>query len=310
VIRPLQPLGFARYALFGGPAWINRAHTLDGISGATRSTLSMAEIGRVSIALLSRRALAWASIRGGRDASIVAARPRSGLQSWEISLILTESEDEDFANLLNLVCQAAARSGAERIFLRLLQTDPLTDVALQRGFVPCGRELLFSTSRHPRTPSGQGVSPRRRRPNDDYDLFRLYNASAPAVARFVSGMTFDQWQASQERHRGSHREFVHEIDGQIRGWLHTVQRFGSSQLQVSMHPEEETSAAALVEFGLMQLGRAETVCCLVPEYQVVLQRWLAQRDFNITSEYGTLVRSMVAPARKEEAREAATIAST
>lgn len=311
MIRPLQPIDVARYALSGGKGGSSRAYTMDRLRGATQSRLSLVEAARISVPLPRRSVCSWALVRSNRIVTIAAARPRSGPQTWEVSLLLTASDDDPGCiELLSQVCQGVARNGGETVFIRLVSDDPLVDVARLSGFAPCTSELLFCIAGRHATHSSRPVSLRKKSPADEYNLFQLFNASTPAESRFTFGMTFDRWKASQERSRGRRREFVYETDGDLRGWVKTSKRFGAGQLQVMIHPQEETNVAILLDYGLKRLAGARTVCCLVPEHQVLLQRLLSQRGYHLTSQYTTLVRSMVAPARIEGTRRKATIAST
>jgi hypothetical protein len=148
-----------------------------------------------------------------------------------------------------------------------------------------------------------------KRPQDDYALFRLYNAATPYETRFASGVTFDQWASSRQRTRWRSREFIYERDGQVKGSVRAIRRLRTGQLLVSVHPEDESNVGALIDYGLSQLRGMSTVYCLVPDYLQVLQRLLLERGYEAVSEYTTMVNTMAVPAKVEEARRAATIAS-
>ena len=231
MIRPLQPIDVARYALSGGKGGSSRAYTMDRLRGATQSRLSLVEAARISVPLPRRSVCSWALVRSNRIVTIAAARPRSGPQTWEVSLLLTASDDDPGCiELLSQVCQGVARNGGETVFIRLVSDDPLVDVARLSGFAPCTSELLFCIAGRHATHSSRPVSLRKKSPADEYNLFQLFNASTPAESRFTFGMTFDRWKASQERSRGRRREFVYETDGDLRGWVKTSKGFGAGQL--------------------------------------------------------------------------------
>ena len=310
MFRPLHPLDAARHALLGGPGGNNRVYTLDGLGRDPGRRLSMVEVARLSLEPPARGACSWVWTEGTRLKGIAAARRRSGPRSWELSHLAVDSDDDPgCADLLAQVCRSVAQRGGERVFMRLATEDPLASVARRSGFIPCRTELLYRGRRRA-FPTDRSAVLRRKTQADDYGLFRLYNASTPAETRFAIGVTFDQWASSRERTRWRGREFVYEREGQLRGSVKAIQRFRSGQLLIGIHPDDESSLGALVEYGLARLSWVSTVFCVVPDYQVTLQRLLPLRGFEPVSGYVTLVKSMVTPVRTQKARRAATIAST
>ena len=176
------------------------------------------------------------------------------------------------------------------------------------GFVPCGGELLYK-GRRGTSYNGRLDRLRNKLPEDDYNLFRLYNASTPLEVRCAVGMTFDQWAASQERCRRRCQEVVWEENGQARGWLKAVPHSGVTLLLTMVPPEEKAIMADLLDYGLSSMCRTDRVLCLVPGHQVVIANLLEQRGFAVVGEYVTLVKSMVTMIR-ETARRAVKIAPT
>lgn len=309
MIRPLNPLDLVRYSLTRSGHSGNRAYTADNLSGERRPRLSLLDTARLSLSLQSKGRCSVAWTESGRVAGVAVARPRSGPRAWEVAhLLLASDEDSGPTNLLNGLCQRVARKRGERVFIRLRRDDPLVDVVSRSGYLPCARELVFKGGG--RLTSGtRSISVREKSSADDYGLFRLYLASSPSETRLAVGSTFDQWASSRERTGGRAREFVFEKDGEVNGWLRTVQRFGIGQLTVVVHPDEETNIGALTDYGLDRLKGANAVHCVVPDYQELLQGLLLQRGYELVSEYVTLVKSMVVRARNEEDRRAVTAAS-
>ena len=310
MISPPHTFDVARFALGGGLHRRNRAHTLDRLGRETEPRTSIIEATRLSLPWERRGFASVVWKHGNRVAGIASARQRSGPRSWEIAhLLLAPDEDNAGADLLSRLCQAVARKGGERVFIRLQNNDPLADVARRSGFVRCANELLYRGRRGTTFNSGS-LGLRVKRAPDEYNLFRLFTASTPSATRSALGITFGQWSSSRERSRGRSREFVLERDGQLTGWVKTARRFGKVQLTLMIHPGDETNLAALMDHGLSYLNKTNTVYSLVPEYQVLLQRLLFQRGYQAVSEYVILVRSMVARARGEKSRQAVTVAST
>lgn len=310
MIRPLHPIDVPRYALFGGPGWSSRSYTLDSLLREPRPRLSVMDAARLSLVSQRKDACAWAVTRGSQVLGIAAARPRSGLGTWEVDqLLLGTDDDPAYLELLRKVCQGVARKGGEKVFIRLPGLDPLVDVARLCGFVPSDREHLYVGPQGP-APYERPSGLREKGQIDEFDLFRLYNASTPSETRLLVGVTFDQWRSSRNRSpRGCH-EFVYERDGVIRGWVRISRRFGVGQLVSMLHPDADVDVDALIDYGLSRLSGANSVYCLVPKYQLYLRRLLKQKGYQDKSEYVTLVKSMVVPARTEERGQAVTISPT
>jgi len=201
-----------------------------------------------------------------------------------------------------------AERGGHRIFVRVRKDDHLTGDYRKVGFVSCETELLYKGRRG----ASSNLHPDRLReklPEDDYGLFRLYNASTPLDVRCAVGMTFDQWTASRERCRRRFQEVVWEENGQARGWLRAIPHSGVTLLLAMVPPEEKAIITELLAYGLSSMCRTDRVLCLVPGHQVVIANLLEQRGFAVVGEYVTLVKSMVTVVR-EKARRAVTIAPT
>ena len=193
MIRPLQPLDIALYAIFGGPDNGNRAYTLGRVSGDAHPRLSKVGAVRASVSLRRKRVSAWVWTRGYRVMGIAAARPRAGPLAWELShLHLASDGGSSWTELLDRVCRGVARGGGEKVFLRLRSEDTLVNAAAVCGFVPCIHESLFK-GRPALSPSTLQIGLRARVPADDYNLFRLFNAATPSKARLAAGVTFEQW---------------------------------------------------------------------------------------------------------------------
>ena len=295
MIRPLQPLDIALYALFGGRDNGNRAYTLGRLGGEAHPHLSKAGAVRASVSLRRKRVSAWAWTRGYRVMGIAAARPRSGPLTWELSqLYLPSDRGASWVELLDRLCRGVARGGGERVFLRLRGEDPLVKAAGGCGFVLCAHESLFKGRPAP-TWSTRRISLRARAPADDFSLFRLFNGATPQKARLAAGVTFEQWRSAQEPSGRRSREYVYERQGEVRGWIRAMQRGGATQLTMMVYPEDEANLSALIDGVLVTESGPATVYCLVQDHHVLLQRLLSQRGYQEVCEYATLVKSIGAP---------------
>ncbi len=295
MIRPLHPLDVVRYALLGGPGFGNRVYPLERLSLPTRSDTSIGEAAKLTLSLPGKhyRALSYSQDR--RIAAIGAVRPRASARSWEVSHLLLSPQDEQACNsLLSVLSKETGMNGAERIFVRFQADDPFIGVAKGLGFVQCGHETAYE--------GGPGSGPcelsGKVRSSDDHDayhLFRVYCTSMPLETRSLSGLTLDQWKASQEPGAGRQTQYVYERQAETVGWIRTAKLRRTGQLTLLVNSEGEDETAGLLDFGLSTLEGASRIVCLVHAHQVLLQRLLEQRSFAPTADYVTLVKTMAIP---------------
>lgn len=309
MIKSLDPLDLLRCAFLGEQGKFNRAYTLSSLGQQTPSDFSPIEVSKAGL-LLHSTACALVLRDGGSIVGIAAARQRSGPKSWEVTHLLCADANTRLSELLEKVAQTAASHGGERVFLRLLRNDPLADVARLSGYFPSFAEVLYKGTVRVRPASNGFRAPlRKKTPKDEYDLFRLYNASTPSEVRSVVGMTFEQWMASREQARSKPAQFVLDRDGLIRGWVQTSRWARLGHLAAVVHPDDSASLASLVDFGLERLKETEGVYCLAPEYQVSLHKILEERGLDAVAEYAILVKHMAIRSKKE-ARAKVTVPST
>ena len=254
---------------------------------------------------------AWVCRRGNRVIALVAAARRSGPQSWEVTqLHVAPGEEGQVPKLLEKTSGTAAADGAKRVFITLVQDDPLADVARIDGFFPCVVEVLYAGPNPLQTP-GDSTRPslRPKARSDDHDLFRLYNAATPAEVRARVGMTLEQWVASQERRHRRAKEFVLDEGSGLRGWLMVRRRSGTAQLAAMAHPDDRGSLERVVDFGLDRVRDAGTVFVVAPEYQSYIDSILSERGLRPASYYTTFIKSL-AVAAADRSRVRATAASS
>ena len=251
-----------------------------------------------------RRVAAWVSTEGPRIEAISVARQRSGPQAWEVTHLFpgtTGQEDDDLSGILEGTAQSVAPHGGEKVFLRLRAGDPLVRAARIGGFFPSVSETLFERG----TVSWQ----RQRRPNvtmrnmegaDEYDAFRLYNASTPAEVRRSTAMTFDQWRACLEQRKGRWRRFVMGSEAALTGWV-AIRRgpvTGWMSAVVSPNPDGRFASSSMVDFALGRLRGVRRVYCLVPSYQPSVRTALLERGFIMGPEYTILVKANASVVRE------------
>jgi hypothetical protein len=308
VIRTLNPFDLARYLVGRSRDRGNRVYPLHRLGTDLGARWTILDAARLSLSLDRRRFCSVVSTQNRAVTGMASAGQRSGPRSWEMThLLLSEERASECSGLLGEICRRVALRGGERVFLRLLSDAPVLDEARMCGFLPCSREVLYS-GRPRASNSHRQLDMREKQKADDYDLFRLYNATNPPEIRSAYGMTFDQWSSSRETPSGRTEEFVFERDGQVRGWLRTFRKPGRGQLEIAVHPDEEAESGALLDYGLEHLAGARSILCLVEERHVLVQRLLSQKGFDLVSEHTVLVRSMATTVKEEKAQRAVTIA--
>ena len=293
MVRSMSPLDLIRIGLPRGLEYGNRAFTLDRVAHVGRSPgYHLVQAVQLALALRSSSRVAFAEPVGfHRFPTLVAARRRSGPASWEISHLFVGSDHESsIANLLERVSRACVAKGAQRVFLRLREDDPLMRDCQRAGFFPCHGETLylgrFTNDLHDAPPD---IYPRESL--HDYPLFRLHNASTPSSVRRMTGMTFEQWQSSEEGYLGRRREFVFVTDDSVKAWIETRRRLSTGQISIRVHPDAQNITRFLVRFALDRLRGLRQVACLVPEYETALRRALEQEELTPASSYTALVKS-------------------
>ena len=288
-VRRLSLLDGLRCAATGQPRAYNRACALMALASEKPFGLTMlsAALDEVALALMGDR----------KPLAIASARRRSAAKCWEITrLFARDGVDALLPDLLEGVATFAAKRGCERIVLRLRYDDPLVDVARRGGYFPRISQTLFrresALERKPPPYIADGAIMRKRARSDDYALFRLYNAATPLHIRTHIGMSIDQWLAWRERAGRSCAEFVCERDGGVIGGVRLFRIGGVWALEVEAHPDYAGIAAALLDFGLAQIGTNAPVICLAAAHQEALAGALTDRGFDRRGEFISVIKVM------------------
>ncbi len=231
------------------------------------------------------------SVKGSTLRGLVSARKRGSKQAWEIDCLIDAAEDESavLMSLLDQITEAAGRSGAMKIFLRLPSGTASEETASRCGFMPYAREQEYH---RPVEGAGEHRTPdalRRRGKEDLYSVFQLYNALVPADVRRIEGMTFGEWTSVQES-LGRTTQYVIDGDGRIAGWLRVAGDGDVGRFDLIGEPD---ALDALVEAALAKVDNRESMYALVPEYQTALAARLDALGFAPGESYTVLARRTV-----------------
>jgi len=269
-----------------------------------------------------RERVTVASWDGPRLAGLASARIRSGQRAWEVDRLFLACDSGDLLtgaepfssapinresqgqqtnanpNLvaLELLEQLARETGqlrAERIFLRVSTKSRIFLLARQVGFFPYYEENLLesSTPWEPQTGAMPPENWSEATPEDAFSLFQLYCAATPQSVRTAVGMSFDQWQDSQEP-LGHRQTWISKVDGKVLARL-SLSRCGQVKVGgVLAHPDNPELWEKAVDWALSQ-GRKHR--WLVPDYQEMVSSLLLRRQFRLVSSYNVMIKTVAVP---------------
>jgi hypothetical protein len=238
----------------------------------------------------------WISVKGPTLRGLVSARKRGSKLAWEIDCLIDAEPDDDsvLLSLLDQVTEAAGKSGALRIFVRVPSGS-----RLESAIVRCG----FGSYRHERTYSARSADLaterrvveglRRRIKADAYRVFQLYNDTVPEAVRRFEAMTFSEWSAAQER-LGRTSQWVIEDEGRLTGWTRLAGDGESGRFDLLGRRE---AIDDLIDAALQKLANRERVYALVPEYQEDVAARLEALGFEEGESYAVLSRRTVRPVK-------------
>ncbi len=233
------------------------------------------------------------SVKGATLRGLVSARKRATKQAWEVDCLIDAAEGDSsvLMSLLDRITEAAGKSGAMRIFLRLRAASDAAVASTRCAFAPYVRETVYRRAvdkdAHMKAPDVL----RRRAKSDQYPVFQLYNQLVPPQVRRYEGTTFGEWTAAQES-LGRSTQYVLDDGGRVRGWLRVA---GDGEVGRFDLLGDHDVLDSLVESALAKLANRERAVTIVPEYQVELATRLERLGFEAADEYTVLTRRTVRP---------------
>jgi hypothetical protein len=294
---------------FDGRVYPNEAKTRDRL-GREESSPSPLESALEQWLSFATGRQTWISVRGSTLRGLISARRRSSNTAWEVDCLINAAEEESICmSLLDRVSEEAGRSGAEKIFLRLVADSGVVPIARRGGFVPfvvenqyahqgpVPAERLDGQARRGRAAST--LSLRRRSRADAYPLFQLYNIAVPEPVRRVEGATFAEWLAAQERHWLTRRstQLVLDRDGYLGAWMRAAADGDIGRFDLLVHPRELDLLEPLLLAALARLSSQGVLLTLVPEYEEPLARLLQRMGFERQDQYVVMAKRTAALVR-------------
>ena len=293
MIRALHPTDVFRRLFLKDLRGENLAQSQEQLMGAKPSEASRMAFFRESLSV-HRDTLTLVAPSASRLSGLASIRSRSGPRAWEVtSLYLAPDCPDTCMELLEGIGPAVARLGAERVFLRLRQEEPLLDSVRRAGFLPAYEESIYTGCGKDTVAQSETAAPLRpKEAKDDYPLFRLYNAATPAKMRPALGLTLEEWRDSRERGPARRVDMVYGEGDGIKGLISTSNCGKQGWMELMVLPEDTEALRAMIDYGLAQLGGGTSVMVLVPEYQLPLQRILEDEGFTRALDCVTMVRAL------------------
>jgi hypothetical protein len=302
--RTVLPTDLVALVSYDGKVYANEAMTRDRIGTAdSPSPLETAFEQWFSFATGRHTCV---SVKGPTLRGLVSARKRGTKQAWEIDCLINAGDADSgvLLSLLDQMTEAAGKSGAMRVFLRLPAASESEVASSRGGFTPYVRERVYARTIAEGQTRQQPEGIRRRAKADPYPIFQLYSTVVPAEVRRIEGMTFGEWSASQES-IGRTTQYVIENGGRIDGWLRVAGDGDIGRFDLHATP---AVLDTLIEAALAKVSNRERAVTIVPEYQVELASRLERLGFEPEEEYTVLSRRTVRPIK--EAKKVPAIVQT
>jgi hypothetical protein len=302
--RTVLPTDLVALVSYDGQVYANQAMTLDRIG--TQDSPHPLEAAFEQWFSFATGRHTWISVKGPTLRGMISARKRGSKQAWEVDCLINAEENDPgvLMSLLDQVTDAAGRSGAMKIFLRLPAGSMAARDAPRCGFAAYRREQIWRIDQDAGPVRKTADNVRRRAKPDQHALFQLYNAHVPDALRRFEGMTMSEWSAAQES-LGKTAQYVLEDEGRITG---SVRLAGDGDLGRFDMIAAPAALDELIDVAQAKLANRKSVIAIVPEYQEDVARRLASRGFAPAEEFIVLARRTVRPVK--EAQKVAAIAQT
>jgi hypothetical protein len=279
---------------YDGRVYANEAMTLDRIG--TRDSPHPLETAFEQWFSFATGRHTWISVKGPTLRGLVSARKRGSKLAWEIDCLIDAEPDDDsvLLSLLDQVTEAAGRSGALRIFIRVPAGTRLEADIARCGFGAYARETVywaFTNAVETDRPVVEGLE--RITKADAYRVFQLYNDLVPESVRRFEAMTFTEWTAAQER-LGRMSQWVMGDGGRLAGWLRVA---GDGDIGRFDLLGRDAALDDLMAAALQKVANRERAYMLVPDYQENVGRRLAAIGFEEGESYAVLSRRTVRPVK-------------
>ena len=254
---------------------------------------------------VGERRQSWVDTRGLKVKGLVSAKTRGGRSVWEIDqLVLPPDFAQEEMDLLHGLALGAARSGVDRVFLRLAADCAYLDAVRSAGFCFYMTEYLYRLDKGGKdrkvdvSQSGNHLNPMS--PANEFGIFQLYNSAYPLHVRGAEGQTFEEWREAREHScRGRNgKEYIFLEGGSVSGWVSATHRGKQGCFGLMLRPGGSMEMERLLNAAEALLSRQSTLWCMTSEFQAPLAGELERRGYQLVEEYATAVRYVTAKVRR------------
>ena len=221
---------------------------------------------------LSQETLIYVAEEGGKVVGYVqASGSQRGLELSRakvlqvLNLQVVEGSSDDVAPaLVEHLCNQALERGAQRLFVRLPDRDPLLPVFRLRGFRQYATEVVVYADKPSRRVAQSPEGTRQVRRGDGRSLYQLYRKVTPQGVSQLEAPTYRDWRAlhgewtGRLTPRGANKEEVVIDRVEVVGWVKVERSSGARPSTLSfMALPERPLPEELADLGLALLGDTE-----------------------------------------------------
>jgi len=221
---------------------------------------------------LSQETLIYVAEEGGKVVGYVqASGSQRGLELSRakvlqvLNLQVVEGSSDDVAPaLVEHLCNQALERGAQRLFVRLPDRDPLLPVFRLRGFRQYATEVVVYADKPNRRLAQSPEGTRQVRRGDGRSLYQLYRKVTPQGVSQLEAPTYRDWRAlhgewtGRLTPRGANKEEVVIDRVELVGWVKVERSSGARPSTLSfMALPERPLPEELADLGLALLGDTE-----------------------------------------------------
>ena len=242
--------------------------------------------------------------RGLKIKGLALAQDLGSSTVWEINSLASAPESHNsITDLLNGLTLDAGRKGVDRLFLRIVDTDPCRDGVSAAGFSFYLRECLYRRDLPGTLPTGPAMPDVELQPvtrGNEFSVYQIYNAVFPFHVREAEGQTLEHWKETRDRNwQGRNAgQFLVLHHGQVIGWAGAREQGRLGYFNIMLRPGAPVSFDDVLLLVESRLSHLDTLLCLASEFATPLMVALESRGYTLVEEYSRAVRKVTASIKR------------